>query len=124
MNLKKKGSSHELIIKIILVVVVILFLFTLLKNSGQTAKENLQGNSPTATLKNIPCEAKKFFWQSDTDKDGVPDSCDICYGKSEKDIDGDGVPDACDKDPKISGTFESDCILIISKERGICGPEP
>ena len=36
---------------------------------------------------------------TDSDDDGVPDTCDICPGFDDRvDIDGDGVPDGCDTD--------------------------
>lgn len=121
------GGAMGSLVLVLLVVVVLTYSF-----NKPAQASNKFFSSALLKIANDKCKFDGDMAKSqgidfkDADKDGHPDSCDVCIngdkGDNSKDSDLDGMPDACDEDdnnPKKSGCSGSGW-LNEAKKQGRC----
>jgi len=109
MKNKKGAIAIEKVIAIVLGLIVLAvlgyFFWKTTASAGEvTASQILMAQSDACLLKAEKAYNSGMIFE-DTDNDGYPDSCDVCFGMgdedgyNQEDADLDGMPDSCDMEP-------------------------
>lgn len=105
--LGKKALATETVVVMVLCLVVMVVLIAIFLKPANEAKNTVSSTIARERLQLCLAQGRQTALLSpaslqDADRDGYPDSCDVCIGGDDGlDANGDGVPDACEP----AGTF-------------------